>query len=305
MAENKICAYIDILGFKEVLINDRKGAIQLISDYQEILNIKKTDEILFREHYAKKEKDIQLKSLFESSIIDSFEYFIPFSDAAFVVSADIDKFILQISNFFIDTFLLSGYKFADHSAKSRDDLLQMTPKTKWYPLLFRGGISYGECIPYKNYQIIEGKVTQNYNLIGKAVAEAVKNENIDKGPRLFCDRQFYDMVSKNESRQILIQIRDHIGIYEILWPMPYIMEKGINRYQELLEISLNLWLYFNHEEYGLHYFKLLELIVKSIFEAYKTNKNEYQRIMDVVKEKFHNKSVDIKKIRHILSAYCI
>ncbi|MEO0124248.1 MAG: hypothetical protein ABIL69_09650, partial [candidate division WOR-3 bacterium] len=154
-------------------------------------------------------------------------------------------------------------------------------------------------------QISEGKVTQNYNLIGKAVAEAVKNENIDKGPRLFCDRQFYDMVSKNASRQILIQIRDHIGIYEILWPMPYIMEKGINRYQELLEISLNLWLYFNHEEYGLHYFKLLELIVKSIFEAYKTNKNEYQRIMDVVKEKFHNKSVDIKKIRHILSAYCI
>lgn len=303
MVEGKVCAYIDILGFREVLTKDRRGAIQLIGDYQEILKIKKTDEILFKNHYEKEEKDIQLKSLFESSIIDSFEYFIPFSDAAFIVSADIDKFILQISNFFIDTFLLSGYKFADHSAKGRNDLLQVTPKTKWYPLLFRGGISYGECIPYKNYQIVESKLTQNYNLIGKAVAEAVRNESIDKGPRLFCDRQFYDMVSKNESRQILTQVRDHIKIYEILWPMPHIIKKGVNGYQELLEISLNLWLYFNHEEYGLHYFKLLELIVRSIFEAYKANKNEYQRVTDIIKEKFRNKSVDIKKIDHIINTY--
>ena len=303
MSKNRICAYIDILGFKEIINTDINGAIQLISDYQEILKIKKMDESMFKEQYEKEEKDMNLKSLFDKSIIDSFEYFIPFSDSVFIIASDISKLIFQISNFFIDSFIISGHQFADLHVKKRKDLLQVTSKTKWYPLLFKGGLSFGECVPYKNYQVSEFKLTQNYNLVGKAVAEAVKYEKIDKGPRLFCSRQFYNVITNNESTQIVVPTENHKETYEILWPMPYIKRKGINGYQNLLEIGLNLWLYFNHMEYGIHYFRLLELIIKSIMETYKNNPSELSKGFDVISDKFSRKSVDITKIKHILEEY--
>jgi hypothetical protein len=304
MAENKVCAYIDILGFKEIINKDINGAIQLINDYQEILKIKKIDESMFKEKYEKEEKDMNLKSLFDKSIIDSFEYFIPFSDSAFIVANNAAKFVFQISNYLLGSFMLGGYIYDDRHSRDKDDLMQLNnSKRKWYPLLFRGGVSFGECIPYKNYQITGFQLTQNYNLMGKAVAEAVQNESTDKGPRLFCSKQFYDVISANECKQILCPLKNHKDIYEILWPMPYIARKKINGYQNLLEIGLNLWLYFNHMEYGIHYFRLLELIIKSIMETYKNNPSELSKGFDVISDKFSRKYVDITKIKHILDEY--
>ena len=304
MAENKVCAYIDILGFKEIINKDINGAIQLINDYQEILKIKKIDESMFKEKYEKEEKDMNLKSLFDRSIIDSFEYFIPFSDSAFIIANNAAKFVFQISNYLLGSFMLGGYIYDDRHSRDKDDLMQVNnSKRKWYPLLFRGGVSFGECIPYKNYQITGFQLTQNYNLMGKAVAEAVQNESTDKGPRLFCSKQFYDVISDNECKQILCPLKNHKDIYEILWPMPHVMDKGINGYKQLLEIGINLWSYLNHEEYGIHYFKLLELIIKSIMETYKNDQQEMARAKQTIAEVFNKKSTDIRKVSRLIEKY--
>jgi hypothetical protein len=303
LSKNRICAYIDILGFKGIINKDINGAIQLISDYQETLRIKKIDESMFKEQYEKKEKDMNLKSLFDKSIIDSFEYFIPFSDSAFIIANNADKFVFQISNHLLGSFMLGGYIYDDRHSRNKDDLRQVNnSKRKWYPLLFKGGIAYGDCVPIKIRQIAESKIVEIYNVLGTAVVEAVGLEESIKGPRLFCTTKFYNRISNNDSRRIVVP-SEIDNIYEVLWPMPYVMEKGINGYKQLLEIGINLWKHFNHEEFGFYYFKLLELIIHSILEAYKTNKNEFQRAIDVIKDKFRENSIDIRKIGHIVVNY--
>jgi len=304
MRESKICAYADILGYKNIVHRDLNGAIQLIADYQEILRIKKDDEMMFKKQYDK--EDINLKTLFENSIIDSFDYFIPFSDCFFIIASNISKFIMQISNFFVESFIISGYQYDDSHTKQRNDLLQISSKTKWYPLLFKGGVSFGECVPLKIHEICESKLMIKYNLTGRAVSEAVHYQQIDKGPRLFCTRQFYNAIPNNDtgSKQIVIPV-DHDELYEILWPMPYVCREGINGYRKLLEMSVNLWLYFNHEDFGIVYFKLLELVIKSIFQTYKTDSIKLRESFDLIKSIFEKKSIAINKIDRLLEHYAL
>ncbi len=137
-----------------------------------------------------------------------------------------------------------------------------------------------------------------------AVVEAVRLKGKDKGPRLFCTAEFYENLTDEESRQIVIPTESK-DIYEILWVMPYIKESpsGINECREMLEISLNLWQYFNHKDFGVHYFRFLELVVRSILESYKNSDDDFKRAIDTIIAIFENKHEDIRKISHILDRY--
>ena len=58
--EMKICAYLDILGFKQFLAKDKEGAIGLLSNYHEILQFYKlaTGMAKQKEGTVKEELDI-------------------------------------------------------------------------------------------------------------------------------------------------------------------------------------------------------------------------------------------------------
>lgn len=307
MINKKVCAYIDIIGFKNIIKSDLEGAYRLLDDYHNIIHMKKTDEKMFKHHYKVEEKDITLKSLFEESIIDSFEYFIPFSDSAFIISDNPSKFVRQISNFLLGSFMLGGYVYDDSHFRMRSDLLTISNinNRKWYPLLFKGGIAFSECIPIRIMQIVESKLEKSYNVFGKAVVEAVGlAENQNKGPRLFCSEEFANEIRDGKSRSMVIS-DGNSNVFEILWPVPYIEKENINGYRKLLEISLNLWQYYNHEEFGIHYFRFVELVIKSILEVYRNYKRELQKAKDTIARIFEDKLIDIKKIRQILTHYSI
>jgi len=303
MSENRICAFIDILGFSDIVRKDISGALELLTDFHEDINMRLTDMIIHKHHYDEHEKDPVLKELFERIIIDTFEYFIPFSDSAFILANNADKFVFQISNHLLGSFILRGYIYDDHHSRDKDNVLQVNnSERKWYPLLFKGGIAYGDCVPIKIKQIAGSKIVEIYNVLGTAVVEVVGLEKSIKGPRLFCTAKFYNRISNDDSRRIVVPSGID-NIYEVLWPMPHVMEKGINGYKQLLEIGINLWKHFNHEEFGFYYFKFVELIIKSILETYRNDLDGMNHAKQTMKEVFDKKSIDIRKVAYLIEKY--
>ncbi|MGB3479400.1 MAG: hypothetical protein WBB67_09590 [bacterium] len=303
MSKSRICAYIDILGFSDIVQKEISGALVLLTDFHETINMKLSDMIIHKHHYDKHEKDPNLRESFKRIIIDTFEYFIPFSDSVFIIANNADMFVYQLSNLLYGSFMLGGHIYDNHYSKDKDDLLQANnSKRKWYPLLFKGGIAFGDCVPMKIKQIAGSKTVEIYNVLGTAVVEAVGLEKSIKGPRLFCTAKFYNCISNDDSRRIIVSSEIN-NIYEVLWPMPHIIEKGVNGYKQLLEISINLWKHFNHKEYGFHYFKYVELIIKSILEAYRNDPEEMKRAKQSIQEVFGKKSINIRKVAYLVEKY--
>lgn len=162
-------------------------------------------------------------------------------------------------------------------------------------------ISFAECLPVKLFQITGSKQNETYNLMGTAVVEAVglERREADIGPRLFCTNEFLLHLRDTECRQMVVPTHD-ANVSEVLWPAPYIHREGINGYQRLLEIAINLWQYFGHEDFSVIYQKFVELIVKSIVTVNKNSQQELVKAKRVIRNVFDEKSVDHKFVSYLL-----
>ncbi|MHB1664244.1 MAG: hypothetical protein ACYCT7_03135 [bacterium] len=282
---NKIITFLDILGFSNYIKNNIAGAVNLISDYSTIIKIKIADN---RNHPSSSYNDKDLSLSAENHLVDSFEYFLPCSDSIFIISNSPDKFLKQLSLFLIDSFLIDGYYFknsenpndpTDITIKSigitkNKTIVVDDIKSKRYPLFFRGGISYGEVIEFPTNAIVNSNLVQTAIPAGSAVVNAVNLEKSGKGPRLFCDKEFYTQL--NEESKLFVKEIDEKK-FEILWPAFYFDEHKKNsleiektKINELFTIAINLWRAFKtNPEIASHYFEFLKLLVNSTSEYYK------------------------------------
>lgn len=222
---NKVVAYLDLLGFKEYTRNDTSGALRLLEDYHTVFNTKMSDGKL---HPASSYK-ADLQKFAESHLIDSFEAFLPFSDSIFIVSSDPNKFIVQLSSFLIHCFLINSDQYMNPG--KRDQPTKVTVKQiglnktgkvnvreveeNWYPVLFRGGITYGDVIPVEMKGLFKSDNVTIPNLMGRAVIEAVGLEQSIKGPRLVLSEAFYNQLNTESKRYTKALTA---GRYELLWP---------------------------------------------------------------------------------------
>ncbi|MCP1102764.1 hypothetical protein M2454_002078 [Aequitasia blattaphilus] len=287
MCNKKSIAYLDVLGFSNYVTGNKNCAYaaNMLISVNHILRTKISD-------YKKMksvECDERLSELVEKNGVSSFDNLLSFSDSLFITSPKVDEFLKQLSSFVAECFYY-------HSEQYRNPLNEKKPEEvksivvgsdqhniveKWYPILFRGGISYEEVIVSNSSIIKESEVLQIPNLIGKGVVQAVGLEQQGKGPKIFIDDQFYHKLSDTMKRFIA---KEQDTKY-ILWPaFRYIwqndFESEIQHFKHDLEACINLWLAYQSERFGEQYKELLKLVIRSFMklceviypENYKTAK---------------------------------
>jgi hypothetical protein len=277
----RIVAYIDLLGTSNNMEENTNDAIMTFSTYNTILSSKIWDGIVNPvDSYPK-----ELQDLVKKSAINSFEYFIPFSDSIFIVSDNIDSFITQLSSFVYNCFNFTSNfylhpedknnpikgKMIKNSLNKNDEIVSDYIDCKYYPTIFRGGIAYGEVFPIDLYSISNKKSEKRINIAGKAVVQAVKLEGKVKGPRIIFHKEVFDRIGKLIQRKYVRKIKG-TELYEILWPaIKYISENGIkdiDSFFDMFTSAVNLWQSYNQTQYSEHYFCFMELIVASTLQFY-------------------------------------
>jgi len=266
--------YLDILGFKSYTLMDPSGAAQLLLDYHDSINTKLAT---MRDFPAQNHTDPRLQNLALAGEVGSFVTFLPFSDSVFILSDQPDLLVRQVSRFLIDSFQMTSDAFANPENPTDPTAVTLIEPirhgssgqspARWFPLLFRGGISFGNVLTPQITAIVQGRGTITTNLAGRAVVNAVSLEKTGKGPRLFCRADFRNQLSI-PSRDLLAEFAGG-QCYELLWPALIYTESSppqveINSFTDLFLPAANLWLAFRQQpEVEPHYLEFLKLIVRS------------------------------------------
>ena len=255
-----------------------------------------------------------LQTLARRSSNESFEYFMSFSDSVFIASSNCSDFLLQLGNFVKDAFLFNAriYEHPDNLADpTATHYIGVDPSNPnkvidipchQPPVLFRGGLSYGDVIETTPAALFNNHRCISNNLIGEAVICAVKMEGLVKGPRILFDDRVYEQLNAEAKLYCrAVPEKDEkgkpLGLYEILWPaMGYIAEnkelftQEISHFYELFTPAYNLWSFYkNNEEVTIQYERFLELIVASAIKIYDyMGHGDYMRrmIVGILKNKF-------------------
>lgn len=263
MPDEKIVAYLDLLGMSNRIRSNTEEAIQAYQTYHTILKTKIIDDKI---HPPEKYEGKNLKDLAINTSVNSFESFLPFSDSIFISSSNYQSFLQQLSSFLVDCFIYTSqiYEFPECSSDPTL-IVDGTKKEHIWPTLFRGGISIGECIPIQVIGILDKKPNEMPCLSGKAVVESVNLEHCIKGPRIIFNEATYKKFP-DEVKQYIVNTEKQ-NIYELLWPgFHYIKTNGrseLKKFSALFTPAVNLWRFYNHTEYSEHYFRFMKLIVQS------------------------------------------
>ena len=94
-----ICAYIDILGFKNFVNENPQGTLMVLQNYQ--VQLQFLDKFPNDNTYTAPYKT------------DSFNYLIPFSDSIFFYSEKPSEFVMQLSNFVNGSFSFTSDAFSN------------------------------------------------------------------------------------------------------------------------------------------------------------------------------------------------
>lgn len=281
-----LVAYLDFLGFRDHLSESLNDALLALGYYAEIMEIK-TKEI----GWVPEEQELQVFA--RSHGVDTFDYFLPFSDSIVIASSQNPNiFIRQIASFLCSVFKFNSESFDSTrmQMEGRDNPLEEVnskfgcgadghlttdpEKNHNYPMLFRGGVSYGD-VGFLTLQSRIKEVLQPATILaGQAVVNAVKlEERKIKGPRILFDKEVFSRLSAKTKSEFCRKVPEesHSIYYELLWPNAYCLNLNsspdFGEIDDLYGKAVALWRHYNHEECGIHYFKFSELIIASAMEG--------------------------------------
>ena len=323
---SKIVAFIDLLGTKNRIKKNSKGdffdALRPIINCNHITYSKIYEGIA----HPSESYDKELRVSAKNNLMDSFDFFLPFSDSIFIMSNDCCSFIKQLGNYIfglynstIDFYKKDFYMRPSNNPSEPEKVKMPTlslgknGKIKiknrvcdYYPALFRGGISFGKACSIELYSIVNKKPSKSTTIAGKAVSDAVELEGKIKGPRLVFGKKVYNQLDK-DTRDYCRIVPEKKGLYEILWPAfnyykrcnPSNNELKIEEIKRLLDPTYNLWKAYNHTEYSNHYFNLIELIIASTIQFFDKKCQLKSLAVDEIYEWLNNNElqhkIDIKK----------
>ncbi|MDA3886581.1 MAG: hypothetical protein PF638_13395 [Candidatus Delongbacteria bacterium] len=293
-------AYIDLLGFSNFVNSNLSDAIKVLENYNHII-----DDKIFDQKLDNKSKN-------------SFKYFIPFSDSIFIASEMPNEFIKELADFFLACFKFTSDQYIrPRNSDSPEDIEVITNiidkngKTtqekviqKWYPILFRGGISFGEAHAIELNTINNSEYSKIKTLAGKAVVKSVGLECLEdlkgkiKGPRLICDKEFMDSITDSKIKFYIVKLKDFENLYEILWPAFHFINNKpyeIKKFNNLFIPISNFWKAYKNEKYGRHYLNFIKLLIESTLR-FAENINETNNAIDYIKTQLKNNGMqsDIK-----------
>lgn len=277
-----VVIFLDLLGFGSFSNEDSDAALRILEDFQEVLLVRRQTADL---NLSIDVPEMLMDPAPNGTSLDSFEYFLPMSDSVFILSDEPDKVAAHLSTFLVDSFILRGHALrnADISNVHRQRVTNFryansgevdrnTADENWYPVLFRGGISYGDAEVFKTIAIHSDEEVWVQNVRGPGVIQAVRSQERKicgeklKGNRILCDRQFIDHLCSNTERFL----RKERDAWELLWPaFSYIdNSNGESNYRDVLDElfwpAFVLWQYYSGKpKEEVHYRAFLELIVRS------------------------------------------
>lgn len=274
------------------------AAIRLLQDYADAITIavKDAGEEL---NTSSLPTDPETLRLMELMTVSSFEILLPMSDSIFIVASDTSKFVMQLSHFLVECFRfrLSAFAYPEGDKSptavttktvvlSRDRSRIETGDETWWPVLFRGGISVGECVPLRLPMIIDAKPNSSPSLVGKAIVEAVKLEKLTKGPRILCSPKIQEKIRGAAEAYIGPSLNGEKDCLELYWPMALFedtrnMADAINNHlREWLQGVANLYMQFrDNDRVRAHYEAYLCLLVASAMKKYPNGETELKQVM--------------------------
>jgi hypothetical protein len=264
-----IVAFLDVLGFSNYTEEDFSGALRVLGHQELILRQKLQDGKM---HPPSGYPDPSLAALAEAHLVDSFKWFLPFSDSVFVVSETPDHFARQLSHFLIECILLIGHVYDDPEDPVRPETVRITVlpvgtvhEENWYPPLWRGGLATGELVVGGVTGIEDGKEIRVPNLAGPAVVKAVLMEKKGRGPRLFCEVGFENVFGP-EIRPFFRPVTDTVN--ELLWPAFIYNLKNTPQiemfeFHRLWQPAMAFWKSKRGQPVFEHYDEFLKLLVRS------------------------------------------
>jgi hypothetical protein len=297
----KVVAFLDLLGFSEAVSGDLPGAVRLLQDYAGAITdalrdgtrkVEETDESATPES----------RRLMELMTVNSFENLLPMSDSVFVVASDASKFILQLSHFLMTCFQFRLNAFANPEQTqnpmavttraflySGEQSRMETEQQRWWPVLFRGGISVGKCQLLEMPTIADNESKKCRNLIGEAVVQAVKLEKLAKGPRILCSLEIQKGLQVAAAAYVGQSLLGEKDCVELYWPMAMFedtssMADAINNHlREWIQGVANLYLHFrDNQRVCVHYEAYLRLLVASALRKYPTGQSELKKMVDTL-----------------------
>jgi len=271
-----IFVYLDLLGFSNYTRTDLVGAVGLIDSQRAILDVKLGDA----EWY--KSNGTPLEPFQRDRLVTSFVHFLPFSDSLCIAATDANLFVPQLAHFLISAFSFTGHAYAHGDTPGNPENVEIPviglhgitmERRNWFPVLWRGGVSFGQFERVGTRGIVDGNRTDCPLLVGDAVVRAVgmekpgDDEALRKGPRLFFDPPA--MAAVTDSR-LLPYFDPAPGIpncMELLWPAFHLVsgnnpESELLGLHELLEPAVVLWRSKRGTKVELHYFEFIRLICR-------------------------------------------
>ena len=287
--DNNIVAYIDLLAFSNHLRENTSDALMAMNNYNTILSSKIRDEI----NHPVPSYPEELQELAKMHSIDSFDFFLPFSDSVFLMSSDCSSFIKQLGSLVLQSFTLTAHFYTNpidpskpekgyinnYSINKNGEFVINQGECNYYPALFRGGLAYGEAFPIELSSVIDKTPSKAKVITGKAVVNAVHLESSVKGPRLVFFQDVFDQLdedARDYCRIIPENSNKNSTMYEILWPaLKYIKQnetfqcqQEIQNMNDIIIPAYNLWKAYNHTPFSAHYFNFIELIIASTIQFF-------------------------------------
>lgn len=317
---DRVVAFLDLLGFKNHVGENTDDALNLLRNYQAMVDDKLMDQINHRneEPYETQGQ----RELATSRLIDSFIYFIPSSDSVFIIADDPNLFLRQISNFILSCFIVTYNEYRNpidptnptkveisHIKRNeRGEIVLNRETSKWYPALFRGGISFGEVEVILLPSVLNKTRSLSPALAGKALVDAVMLEKRIKGPRLIFKKDFYDELEPEIQKGYVKKTElEEEGIYEILWPSFHYIKSNvfnaeIRKFQDLFIPVYNLWKAYKDEQYSMQYLNFLRLIIVSTLRHFDC-KNEFKKAKDFITKELNKKDIIGEIVEYLLDSY--
>ena len=300
---SRVIAFLDLLGFSNNTKLSSGFAANSIIDCNVILKDKYCDEkVILKQSGA-------IDDFSRNHLVTSFENYLPFSDSVFITSEKPEIFIKQISNFLISCFKMNSDEYkkpinkleprkiiTTHFSVKNQKVVSEKVEEYWFPLIFRGGVSYGEVIKLGIHSIQNYELKELFNLSGNPVINAVQYEKLGKGPRLFCGQEFVDSLPQNE-RQFIHPLKDCIS--EILWPMGIYFpcndpKTEILKFRDMFIPVCNLWKAFNHLDFGNQYYSFLKLVILSTMKYFR-NCSQEGLAVEFIEKEIENCQIEDKK----------
>ena len=258
---DKVAAYLDLLGFSEAVKQDLNDAVGMLSGYQTIVSqmVSATQS-----HGA---------THLQQFGIGSVDSLMPFSDSIFMTSKDPDLFVKQLSRFLLDSFQMHADLYANPENPTdpievteyliKPGTAQPTPiLARWRPILFTGGISFGDVVDLGMNSIVTGQANLHTIVAGIAIVRAVGLEKKrGKGPTIQCDDQFVAQLQASVIKKY-IQHLPSKRIYRLFWTNALYNEQDEfshfqQEFDQLFLAACNLWKAYKSETYGEYYAELM------------------------------------------------